>query len=83
MRWDESGTIDFLGTLGIDAIGDEARAISSDGQVIAGWGINPQGMVEGWVASTRGQAPSPVPEPGPGLLLLSALAGLMMARRRH
>ena len=173
VRWDEFGFIDFLGTLGVDAIGDEARAISSDGQVIAGqsnglafrwtesdgmsslgllpgattasatavsgdgsvilgytdnalfawdalsgmrdlqtmlaldfglnltgwiltdafglshdgrvcagWGINPQGMVEGWVASTRGQTPVSVPVPGPAGLLLVGLAGLLLARRR-
>jgi len=59
-----------------------AFGLSDDGRVFAGWGINPQGMVEGWVASTRGQPPLTVPEPGPAWLLLGALAGLLVARRR-
>lgn len=48
-----------------------AVAISADGRTIAGYGGNPQGQFEAWVAT--------IPEPGVGVLLL-AFVGL--ARRR-
>jgi uncharacterized membrane protein len=34
---------------------DEARGISDDGSVIVGTGLNPQGLIEGWVANLGSQ----------------------------
>lgn len=49
----------------------EARAISDDGRTIAGWGFNPDGDTEGWIAT--------IPEPSTALLLALGLA--LLARR--
>lgn len=51
-----------------------ATAISADGKVIAGNGINPDGIREGWVAV--------VPEPSAGLLLGLGLGVLGASRQR-
>ena len=53
----------------------EARAISDDGFTIAGFGVNPDGKTEAWVATI-----SAIPEPSTGLLLGLGLA--LLARRR-
>lgn len=56
-----------------------ASAVSDDGQTITGWGINPKGVTEGWIATI----PKNVPEPGTLLLLVAAnLVGLLMLQRR-
>lgn len=47
--------------------------ISDDGTMIAGWGINPIGQSDGWVAM--------VPAPGP--LALLGIGGVLAARRRR
>ncbi|TWU22591.1 PEP-CTERM sorting domain-containing protein [Bythopirellula polymerisocia] len=52
----------------------EATAISDDGRVIIGNGINPDGNFEGWIAR--------IPEPGTALLGVLASLGLQFARRR-
>jgi uncharacterized membrane protein len=52
-----------LTNYGVDLTGwtlTAARGISYDGQTIVGYGINPQGVTEGWIAS--------IPEPGTILL---------------
>ena len=52
----------------------EATAISDDGLVIVGGGINPSGQYEGWFAV--------IPEPGTATLLGVGLIGLAGARRQ-
>jgi probable HAF family extracellular repeat protein len=47
------GMVSLRGVLGADANGwrlVEAKAISADGSVVAGWGYNPQGQIEAWRA---------------------------------
>jgi probable HAF family extracellular repeat protein len=51
---------------------EQATGISADGTTIVGWGRNPAGQIEGWVA-TLGPA---VPIPEPASLVLALLAGL-------
>ena len=53
----------------------EARAISDDGLTIAGWGTNPDGDDEAWIAKIAF-----VPEPSTGVLL--SLGLVLLARRR-
>jgi len=50
-----------------------ATAVSDDGQVIVGYGINPDGEREAWVAV--------VPEPGASALLLLVFCGTAVKRR--
>lgn len=54
----------------------EATAISDNGRVIIGNGINPAGNFEAWRAVL-------VPEPSTALLSALACVGLLMAKRRH
>ena len=52
-----------------------ALAVSDDGRTIVGFGTNPLGFREGWIAT--------IPEPGTGLLLACGLVGLGVRRRLH
>ncbi len=78
--WDEvAGMRDLWSLLtidyGLDLTGwvlQEALGLSADGLVIAGWGINPNGETEGWVASLRSSAVA-VREPSTFALLAGAL----------
>jgi probable HAF family extracellular repeat protein len=54
---------------------ESARAISADGLTIVGYGVNPDGLDEAWIAT--------IPEPGTGLLILSGLFGLGARRKRR
>jgi uncharacterized membrane protein len=68
---------DVLTDLGLDVAGwqlEAATAISYDGDTIVGYGINPDGVREAWVAV--------VPEPDTAWLCAVGLA-LLAARRRH
>ena len=62
--------------LGLDLTGwelFEARDISGDGLTIVGFGRNPSGDNEAWIAI--------IPEPGTGVLLMAGLVGLATYRR--
>lgn len=58
----------------------EARGISADGLRIVGWGINPDGQTEAWLADL---SPSRVPEPATAVLVGSGVALLVVASRRQ
>jgi hypothetical protein len=49
----------------------EATGISADGRTIVGYGVNPSGDQEGWIA---------VPEPPPAALVFAGLAALALWR---
>ncbi|MBM4030191.1 MAG: PEP-CTERM sorting domain-containing protein [Planctomycetes bacterium] len=55
---------------------EEAWGVSADGLVFAGWGTNPSGQTEAWIARVEA-----IPEPAGLVLLLGGLAAL--ARRRR
>jgi probable HAF family extracellular repeat protein len=64
--------------LGLDITGwnlTSAEAISTDGNTIVGYGTNPSGQVEGWVAV--------IPEPSHAALLGSGLVALAFLDRRR
>lgn len=52
----------------------DVSGISADGTRIVGYGINPSGQQEAWLAV--------VPEPGTGVLVLTGLLGIAGQRRR-
>ena len=85
--WSEDlGMIDltvYLLGLGVDLTGwDLSRAygISDDGMTITGYGKNPDGNLEAWVADLN---TAQVPVPGAVWLLGSGLLGLLDIRRRR
>jgi probable HAF family extracellular repeat protein len=53
----------------------EARGISDDGRTITGFGTNPSGDREAWIAT--------IPEPSTALLLALGLVGIAAGRRRY
>ena len=62
--------------LGLDSDGSDlisAEGISADGLTIVGFGTNPSGDIEAWIAV--------IPEPSTALLLASGLAALAVGRR--
>jgi probable HAF family extracellular repeat protein len=79
--WDQENGMQSLQDLlvndfGLDLTGwtlREARGISADGLTIAGWGINPDGFTEAFVAT--------IPEPGTVSLLV--LGGIALLRRKR
>jgi probable HAF family extracellular repeat protein len=80
--WDAQNGMRNLRTLlqteyGLDLTGwqlNKARGISDDGRVIAGYGTNPSGQTEAWVAF--------IPEPRSLLLSLIGVGAYGIARRR-
>jgi len=78
--WDQTNGMrnlkDVLGKgYGLDLSGwtlQNATGISADGLTIVGYGINPDGLAEGWIAT--------IPEPG--TLLLFGLGTIFLRRRR-
>jgi hypothetical protein len=80
LLWDEDlGILRFQSVLedryGLD-LGDwtlhSANAISGDGLTLAGYGTNPSGLREAWVARITDTIPA-IPEPTTGLLTLLGL----------
>ena len=68
----------MLTALGVDLTGWQlasALGISADGNAIAGYGINPSGQTEAFIAV--------IPEPGTALLMGLGLAGLAGVKRRN
>lgn len=80
--WDEAHGMrqleTLLAALGVDTTGWDlvlATTVSADGRTIAGYGYNPSGDVEGWVAI--------IPEPGTALLVGVGLLALGRGRGAH
>lgn len=61
----------------------DARGVSDDGLVVAGWGINPNGRQEAFIANMRQDVVVAVHEPGILVLFGLGLAGLGFARRKR
>ena len=67
-----------LTDFGLDLTGwslSETRRISDDGKTIVGWGTNPAGFEEAWIAV--------IPEPSTAALLATGLVALAVGRRRR
>ena len=80
--WDSANGMreldDTLTGLGLNLTGwslDEATGISADGNTIVGWGMNPNGQREAWLAT--------VPEPGTALPETIVVLGIAASRRRR
>jgi probable HAF family extracellular repeat protein len=62
---------------GVDMTGwtlSRARGVSDDGLTIVGWGTNPSGDLEAWIATLSASSPPPVPSLGPaGMSVLASL----------
>jgi probable HAF family extracellular repeat protein len=79
--WDEAHGMRALAQILIDELGldltgwtlTRATDISADGNVIVGWGMNPNGESESWIAV--------IPEPSTGWLVAAGLAGLVSLQR--
>ena len=79
--WDEEHGMRAIAQLLVDELGldltgwklTRATDISADGSVIVGWGANPNGESESWIAV--------IPEPSTGWLVAAGLAGLTCLRR--
>ena len=54
---------------------EEATEVSANGNTIVGFGTDPSGLSEGWIAT--------IPEPGTGLLVMGGVLDLAVARRRR
>lgn len=70
----------ILSSAGVDLSGwrlEAATDLSGDGRTIVGFGVNPDGRYEGWVATLPFIA---VPEPSTLVLSLAALVGLIFWR---
>jgi len=87
--WDGQNGIrslrDVLTAQGDDLTGwtlTSAQAVSADGRTIVGWGTNPAGQTEAWLARISG--PAIVPEPGSLVLFAVGMLGLFgfCCRRR-
>lgn len=73
-----------LTDLGVDLTGwtlQDAFGISDDGNTLAGWGLNPQGRQEAWVATLANV--SVTPEPGSAALIAAASLVLLTRRPRR
>ncbi len=79
--WDEGHGMRELAQILSDELGldlsswtlNRATDISADGTLIVGWGTNPKGDTESWIAV--------IPEPSTGWLVAAGLAGLACLRR--
>jgi probable HAF family extracellular repeat protein len=67
--------LDLTGWTLVEAIG-----ISADGKVIVGYGTNPDGNTEAWMADLHGGV---IPEPLSMAFMASAFVGVVAWRRRH
>ena len=71
-RWTSDGGMAGLGDLPGGIFESYPYGISDDGLTIVGYGINPDGFHEAWIAT--------VPEPS--TLILFALGGLILRKRK-
>jgi len=87
--WTLAGGMRYLqdmltGDYGLSLTGwtlDEATGISGDGTTIVGYGSNPSGQSEAWIAHLEPGGPAAIPEPTSMSLL--ALGALALLRRRR